>query len=328
MAAAAPPCTYSFRRARADDLPALTSIHANNLEVPYEESFLKSLAHAGDGDALLCLVAEPAVVGAAVGSKLPLCAVLSARVEWSLRGAAAAAAAAIAAVVNGDSSNDAVEGAVSARTAAAPQGGHPGYVLTLAVDPPHRGRGLARALLEAACASLAARCGVDEISLHCLAANVAGRALYNSAGFTVQSTLPGFYYFPGDSRAHDAVLYSRSLGTPADAHRRAEAALARVRSCRPSAAAGGSAATMLHPRIISHDGSAGEDVIIDAEAALPPAVEVEASMPQGTSDGADDSTSTVSAVASKDLFAPASTAAARDGFVALIYTALRTIVWF
>ena len=189
----------------------MTALHSY-LEVPYEASFLSSLCSAAPGDAIFALVAE--YDGGAV-------AVLSARVEWSARGllswlggAASAAAGALVRLARGGSGgggDSAASGAGDASgSGGAARGGHPGYVLTLAVSPAHRGRGLAAALLSrAVVVELAAARGCDEVSLHCLASNATARRLYARAGFVQEALLPGYYAF--DGREHDGVLLVRRL---------------------------------------------------------------------------------------------------------------------
>ncbi len=64
-------------------------------------------------------------------------------------------------------------------------------IYSLAVHPELRGRGLARQLLRAWLTRLPKRC--DVISLEVRADNRAARGLYETLGFTVLSTLPGYY---------------------------------------------------------------------------------------------------------------------------------------
>ena len=63
------------------------------------------------------------------------------------------------------------------------------YLAELYVTPPHRGRGLGRALLEAAM-QLARERGADRIELGTSEDDVAARALYVSAGFTNRERHP------------------------------------------------------------------------------------------------------------------------------------------
>ena len=73
--------------------------------------------------------------------------------------------------------DDAVVGYLIAREA-----GGAGEILNLAVDPPHRRSGIARALLEAGLVVLRRR-GAEEIFLEVRESNIAARALYLGAGF-------------------------------------------------------------------------------------------------------------------------------------------------
>ncbi len=68
-------------------------------------------------------------------------------------------------------------GAVSTRTDA-------GWVLSLAVDPDHRGKGAARRLLTALVEHLQAM-GCREVLLHVAPANTTARGLYDKLGFRV-----------------------------------------------------------------------------------------------------------------------------------------------
>lgn len=70
------------------------------------------------------------------------------------------------------------------------------HVMTLAVRPERRRRGFARALFEAALASVGAR----RVYLEVRPSNVAARALYDSLGFVQTGVRPGYY---GDE---DALL--------------------------------------------------------------------------------------------------------------------------
>ena len=284
--AAPPPCArYALRRAVAGDLPALRALHSL-LEVSYDDAFLSSLAGASSGalSAVVCMVAAPAHGGGAVAA-------VSARVEWSLRGAVAALLGA---------------------------GGHPGYVLTLAVAPAHRGRGLARALLAASCAALAAERGVDEVSLHCLAANAAARALYGGAGFAAAATLRGYYVFAGDAHgvAHDAVLYTRKLAPAREERRRAAAAAARMAPPLPEGDGEEEAAAVAVD--VGGGGGGGDDVASTA-----------ASVAADGSGGGDDEACTAASVAadgsSGDDFVLAGAAGARAGFLSLLFSELRAV---
>jgi ribosomal-protein-alanine N-acetyltransferase len=65
-------------------------------------------------------------------------------------------------------------------------------ILTLAVAPPARGRGIGAAVLSAGLAEAVAR-GVRACFLEVAAANVAARALYAAAGFAEVGRRPGYY---------------------------------------------------------------------------------------------------------------------------------------
>ncbi|MBK6886361.1 MAG: GNAT family N-acetyltransferase [Tetrasphaera sp.] len=60
-----------------------------------------------------------------------------------------------------------------------------GYILNMYVDPPHRGRGLARRLLDGA-VEVCRSHGVDVVTLH---ASDAGRPLYAASGFTATNEM-------------------------------------------------------------------------------------------------------------------------------------------
>ena len=64
------------------------------------------------------------------------------------------------------------------------------YVEELYVEPPHRGKGLGRALMEAAI-DLARREGADEMHLGTSESDVAARRLYESLGFSNRDGGPG-----------------------------------------------------------------------------------------------------------------------------------------
>lgn len=65
-------------------------------------------------------------------------------------------------------------------------------LLTIAVDPTLRRRGLGRTLLDAALVRAKAR-GAEAIFLEVAADNVAAIALYEAAGFQRSGTRPGYY---------------------------------------------------------------------------------------------------------------------------------------
>ena len=79
-------------------------------------------------------------------------------------------------------------------------------VLEIAVAPAHRRRGLARDLLRALDAVLAAQ-GVATLHLEVRRANAGARALYDAVGFEVSGERRGYYSEPPD----DAVLMSRAV---------------------------------------------------------------------------------------------------------------------
>jgi ribosomal protein S18 acetylase RimI-like enzyme len=84
----------------------------------------------------------------------------------------------------------------------------------LAVDPDHQGRGLGRALLDAAAAEAAER-GARRLTLRVLAPNTAARTLYERSGFAVEGVLRGEFLL--DGRYVDDVLMARELTRPAAA---------------------------------------------------------------------------------------------------------------
>jgi ribosomal protein S18 acetylase RimI-like enzyme len=80
----------------------------------------------------------------------------------------------------------------------------------LAVAPEHRGRGLGRALIEAAAAE-AGRRGARKLSLRVLAENAVARSLYESCGVEVEGVLRDEFLV--DGRYVDDVLMARDLTT-------------------------------------------------------------------------------------------------------------------
>jgi ribosomal-protein-alanine N-acetyltransferase len=78
------------------------------------------------------------------------------------------------------------------------------HVLSVAVDPARRRRGVARALLEAVLHDEIAS-GARDALLEVRASNLAARALYASAGFTVVGRRPRYY-----ADGEDALLMTRS----------------------------------------------------------------------------------------------------------------------
>lgn len=86
-------------------------------------------------------------------------------------------------------------------------------VLTLAVRPEARGRGLGRRLVEAA-AQTARENGAAHLFLEVADDNAAALALYARAGFVETGRRPGYYARPGGVR-RDALVMARELaGTP------------------------------------------------------------------------------------------------------------------
>jgi [ribosomal protein S18]-alanine N-acetyltransferase len=82
-------------------------------------------------------------------------------------------------------------------------------VLTLAVDPVLRRRGIARALVEAAIAA-AEVAGAEAVFLEVAADNPAAIALYQAAGFEAAGRRRGYYPRPGDA-AIDALVLRRAI---------------------------------------------------------------------------------------------------------------------
>ena len=87
--------------------------------------------------------------------------------------------------------------------------GEQAEILTLAVIPAARRRGIARALLQAA-AREASRLGARTMFLEVSSANATARALYAAAGFTEIGRRPRYY-----SNGTDALILSAPLSPPA-----------------------------------------------------------------------------------------------------------------
>ncbi|MGK5733960.1 N-acetyltransferase family protein [Streptomyces sp. URMC 124] len=85
---------------------------------------------------------------------------------------------------------------------------HVRQIQGLVVDDAFRGRGVARALLRAACEE-ARRQGAVRLTLRVLGHNAPARALYASEGFTEEGVLPGEFFLEG--AYVDDVLMGRSL---------------------------------------------------------------------------------------------------------------------
>ena len=85
-----------------------------------------------------------------------------------------------------------------------------GEILNLAVAPEHRRAGLARQLLDAGMAALAAR-GVTEVFLEVRESNLAAQSLYADAGFRAVGHRPAYYRSPKE----DALVLRRELAPEA-----------------------------------------------------------------------------------------------------------------
>lgn len=85
-------------------------------------------------------------------------------------------------------------------------------VLTLATDPDHRRRGLARGLLEAA-VGVAEEAGSEVMFLEVAADNLSAISLYEGAGFVRAGARRGYYKSPNG--AIDAVVMRRDLNSGA-----------------------------------------------------------------------------------------------------------------
>ena len=85
---------------------------------------------------------------------------------------------------------------------------HVADIRGLAVAPAHQGRGLGRALVQAALAAARER-GARRVTLRVLAPNTAARALYESCGFVVEGVLRDEFLI--DGRYVDDVLMARAL---------------------------------------------------------------------------------------------------------------------
>ncbi|PJE29031.1 ribosomal-protein-alanine N-acetyltransferase [Pseudooceanicola antarcticus] len=83
-------------------------------------------------------------------------------------------------------------------------------ILTLAVDPAARRRGLGRALVESFLSEASAR-GTRRALLEVAADNGPAIALYLSAGFEKTGRRPGYYRTP-DGAVKDAEIMSKDLG--------------------------------------------------------------------------------------------------------------------
>ncbi|MFF3762525.1 GNAT family N-acetyltransferase [Streptomyces sp. NPDC001922] len=91
-----------------------------------------------------------------------------------------------------------------------PTNAHVRLIQGFAVDTWARGRGIGRALLDAACDE-ARRQGATRITLRVLGHNTPARRLYAAAGFVVEGVLPGEFLVAGEYV--DDVMMGRSLTT-------------------------------------------------------------------------------------------------------------------
>jgi ribosomal-protein-alanine N-acetyltransferase len=82
-------------------------------------------------------------------------------------------------------------------------------ILTLAVDPAARRRGVARRLVEAAAETLRAK-GATALFLEVAVDNAAARALYSGCGFAQAGLRRSYYARPGGA-AVDALVLRRAL---------------------------------------------------------------------------------------------------------------------
>ena len=85
-----------------------------------------------------------------------------------------------------------------------------GEILNLAVDPDHRRRGIARALLDRGLAELARR-GADEVFLEVRESNASAQQLYRGAGFRPVGVRADYYRQPRE----DALVLRLGLGSRA-----------------------------------------------------------------------------------------------------------------
>lgn len=90
-----------------------------------------------------------------------------------------------------------------------PASAHVQMVQGLAVDPSYQGRGVGRALVEAAITEATAR-GAARLTLRVLGPNVTARRLYEACGFEIEGVLRGEFLLGG--REVDDFLLARRLG--------------------------------------------------------------------------------------------------------------------
>lgn len=82
-------------------------------------------------------------------------------------------------------------------------------ILNLAIDPPHRGRGLGREMLEAALEEARER-GATTVWLEVRVSNQAAIALYQRSGFAIVARRRG-YYATREGAREDALVMQREL---------------------------------------------------------------------------------------------------------------------
>ena len=83
----------------------------------------------------------------------------------------------------------------------------------LAVDPPQQGRGIGRALMEAAAEDARSR-GARRLTLRALAPNTGARALYEACGFVEEGVLRGEFLLAGEY-VDDVLMALDLTGRPA-----------------------------------------------------------------------------------------------------------------
>lgn len=83
-------------------------------------------------------------------------------------------------------------------------------VMTIAVDPGHRGSGLGARLLEEL-HTRASAAGAGAVMLEVRADNAAARALYSAHGYTVVHTRSGYYPSSAGEPAVDALVMRKEL---------------------------------------------------------------------------------------------------------------------
>jgi ribosomal-protein-alanine N-acetyltransferase len=85
-------------------------------------------------------------------------------------------------------------------------------ILTLAVAPEARCRGVARKLVQALCAALAAR-GAESLFLEVACDNHAANALYRRFGFRQMGQRKDYYRHPQSGPARDALILRLDLAS-------------------------------------------------------------------------------------------------------------------